>query len=167
MSNILSLDYGPLGYPVLPEYATPFFPSFKGQSRADHLPAGCHVVYPGLSSYKQQASSPQVWRHLILWIVKSDLKMAKGTISILMNFYSKPKSPEGGGILGSENNKTWKHFQFFLLLHGRILLWSHAMDINVLLHTWCTVKFPIVFIPTFKEHLRGDFFVCYVTRAQN
>jgi hypothetical protein len=63
MSNILSLDYGSLGYPVLPEYPTPFFPGYQDQSRAEHLPAGYRAVYPGLTSYKQQAQ--QVGRHFI------------------------------------------------------------------------------------------------------
>jgi hypothetical protein len=58
MPNMLSLDYGSLGYPVLPEYATPFLSGFK--ARGEHLGAGCHTVYQGLPSYKQQSTSPQV-----------------------------------------------------------------------------------------------------------
>ena len=61
MPNMLSLDYGSLGYPVLPEYTSPFVSSLK--ARGEHLPAGCHTVYPGLPSYKQQPSSPQVCEH--------------------------------------------------------------------------------------------------------
>ncbi|XP_028411215.1 zinc finger protein 551-like [Dendronephthya gigantea] len=52
-----SMDYGSLDYRPLPEYPTPFYPRFKSGSRADHqLPARCHVIYPGLSAFKQPSS---------------------------------------------------------------------------------------------------------------
>lgn len=64
MSSIMSLDYaGSLGYSRLLGYATPFFPNFEGQHRAEHLPAGCHFD-PRIPLYTKAPPSPQVWRSL-------------------------------------------------------------------------------------------------------